>query len=237
MSVAESFLLRAEIAWNDRRSVTRTAQLSPDRAVLPLVDPPPIGSAIVVRLSFPRLVEPFDVRGTVVEHEGSSGPGEISAAVVEFEAGDPGRARIAHLLEGPATSSAPGGRFRILIVEDNSMIRDMFAYGVHKYFGRREGVSVDVADDGEGAWRMLHEGGYDLAIIDHYLPVMHGAQLIARIREDERINTIPVVAISVGGEDVRDAAMRAGADLFLNKPIVLRDLFATLDRLTSVGAR
>lgn len=234
MSAAESFLLRAEIAWNDRKSVTRTAQLSPERAVLPLVDPPPIGAEIVVRLSFPRLVEAFDVRGKVVEHEGSSGPGEVSAAVVEFHPGDPGRLRIAQLLERPAPTSSKGGCFRILIVEDNSMIRDMFAYGVHKYFGRRDGVSVDLADDGEGAWRMLHEGGYDLAIIDHYLPVMHGAQLIARIRHDDRIGTIPVVAISVGGEDVREAAMRAGADMFLNKPIVLRDLFATLDRLTSL---
>jgi FixJ family two-component response regulator len=42
---------------------------------------------------------------------------------------------------------------------------------------------------------------------------------------------MPVVAISVGGQDARDASMEAGADLFLDKPIVLVDLFDTLDKL------
>ncbi len=36
-------------------------------------------------------------------------------------------------------------------------------------------------------------------------------------------------------EQARDASLEAGADLFLHKPLVLRDLFATLEWLTAGG--
>jgi hypothetical protein len=45
----------------------------------------------------------------------------------------------------------------------------------------------------------------------------------------------PIVAISVGGSDAREAAISAGADLFLDKPVVLRDLFRTLQVLSQQG--
>ena len=43
---------------------------------------------------------------------------------------------------------------------------------------------------------------------------------------------MPIVAISVGGAEARQASIAAGADLFLDKPLVMRDLFTTLDLLT-----
>ena len=52
------------------------------------------------------------------------------------------------------------------------------------------------------------------------------------MRHDATLHAVPVVAISVGGAAARDASLEAGADLFLDKPIVLRDLFTTLARLT-----
>jgi DNA-binding response OmpR family regulator len=38
----------------------------------------------------------------------------------------------------------------------------------------------------------------------------------------------PIVAISVGGRDAREATLSAGADVFVDKPLVFRDLFNTL---------
>jgi CheY-like chemotaxis protein len=60
-----------------------------------------------------------------------------------------------------------------------------------------------------------------------------GSQLIARMRAEPGLSAIPVVAISAGGPDARAEAMAAGADLFLDKPVVLSDLFSTLDTLTA----
>jgi len=235
VSSNDRILLRAELHWDDRTLVTRTAQLTTTMLVLPIVQPPPDGTRVWVRLSFPRLVAAFDVRGTVTRTVAPTNPTELPLIEVALDDDEVARRRIAGLVGEDAPVDANDLAYRILIVEDNSMIRDMFAYGVQKYFGRRGGVTVDVAESGEKAWQMLRDGGYDLAIVDHYLPLLRGAQLIARIREDDRMATMPIVAISVGGEEVREAALHAGADLFLDKPVVLRDLFSTLDRLTTLG--
>jgi len=68
-------------------------------------------------------------------------------------------------------------------------------------------------------------------VTDFYLPGTDGAQLVARLRRQPGLEHLPVVAISAGGKDVRAALTGAGADRFLQKPIVLRDLFTTLEQL------
>jgi len=92
---------------------------------------------------------------------------------------------------------------------------------------------MESAEDAENAWVRLSRDRFDMAIIDHYLPLQSGSQLIARMRADTRLAATPVVAISVGGPEARQEAMEAGADLFLDKPVVMRELFSTLDKLTA----
>jgi hypothetical protein len=40
-----------------------------------------------------------------------------------------------------------------------------------------------------------------------------------------------VIGFSVGGVVARDAFLSAGADMFLDKPVMMRDVFTTLERL------
>ncbi len=235
MSATEKhrLILRAEVTVKGETVVTRTRELSAEEIVVPFSTLPPLGAPVGLRLSFPGLVEAFELTGVVTAHHASDGPGEVPALTISVRDSAPASMeRFARLLEPGTASRPPTEGFRILIVEDNGMIRDMFAYGVHKYFKTRGSVHVDVAPDGAAAWELIAQGPYDLAIVDHYLPIVSGAQLIERIRQDERFVRLPVVAISVGGEDARNASIAAGADLFLDKPIVLRELFATLDRLS-----
>ncbi len=234
MSQSERLLLRAELQWEERTVVTRTEHVGQTTLHLPVVQSPRDGTRVRVRLSFPRLVSAFDVHGVVVRTIAPANPVELPILEISIDPNEATQKKIAALLDEGAPVSSSDVGYKILIVEDNSMIRDMFSYGIHKYFKRKGGVSVDVADDGAKAWSMLCEGGYDLAIVDHYLPVLEGSRLIAKIRDDKRLATMPIVAVSVGGEEVREAAIHAGADLFLDKPVVLRDLFSTLDRLTTL---
>lgn len=134
----------------------------------------------------------------------------------------------------PATAKRT---YRVLLVEDNAFIGDMFAYGISKFFAQRSGrVSFDHAGDASSAREKLESVLYDLVIVDYYLPSEDGAAFIARLRRDPRFAKAPIVAISVGGRDAREATMSAGADLFLDKPVVLRDLFQTLQVLSQRGS-
>jgi CheY-like chemotaxis protein len=113
----------------------------------------------------------------------------------------------------------------------------MFAYGIGKFFAQRHGqVRFDHAEDAASAREKLENAQYDLVIVDYYLPSEDGAVFIARLRRDPRFAHSPIVAISVGGRDAREATMSAGADLFLDKPVVLRDLFQTLQVLSQRGS-
>jgi CheY-like chemotaxis protein len=59
--------------------------------------------------------------------------------------------------------------------------------------------------------------------------------VIAQVRADERLKGMPIVAVSGGGAPARSAAMAAGADFFLDKPMRLADIVATMRRLTGGG--
>jgi CheY-like chemotaxis protein len=223
--------------------VTHTLDVGPDAFSVALDDPLEMGAGVRVALSFPRLVEEFAVDARVVERLAPEGFGEPPAFRLEIlHMSETARERLTEVLAMDAHLARESGRmrtlpkqdgYRFLLVEDNAFIRDLFAYAMHKYFrNRRADVRLGMAADGEEAWRMLGEETYDMAIVDYYLPVLSGSQLIERMRAEPRYATLPVVAISVGGPDAREATLCAGADIFLDKPIVIRDLFSTLDRLT-----
>jgi CheY-like chemotaxis protein len=244
MSASESrseFLLRAEIRSAYETVVSYARELT-KRSVFVVTDwAPPRDTEVELRISFPSLFEPIHVRARVSERRGSRGVGSPAGLCFEFEfESDQARdavARVVARLTGGPQPPAGGRDYRVLLVEDNSFIRDMFAYGIGKFFAQRSaGMRFDYAADAASAWGDIEAGTYDLVIVDYYLPGEDGAAFIARLRRDPRFATVPVVAISVGGRDAREATMSAGADLFLDKPIVLRDLFKTLQVLSQRGA-
>jgi CheY-like chemotaxis protein len=224
---------------SDARFVAHTLSISERRAFVETDRAPSAATEVRLGLSFPRLVAPVEVGARVVATTPSSGPGNPSGIEVEFDQEDrPRILRLLSLLDSVKPNPhQPPMHYRVLLVEDNDLIQDMFAYGVERYFRDKEtSVTVDVASDGGQAWSMLQDGGYDLAIVDHYLPVLDGTSLLARVRSVPDLSTLPMLAISVGGVDVRESMLDAGADLFLSKPIVLRDLFVTLERLATQSA-
>jgi uncharacterized protein (TIGR02266 family) len=94
-----------------------------------------------------------------------------------------------------------------------------------------EGTGVRLVLSFPGLLTPLHLAGVDFVIVDVYLPVMDGAQLIAHMRASDKLKSTPVVAVSAGGAAARDAAIGAGADIFLDKPMRLADIVDTIRRL------
>jgi len=75
---------------------------------------------------------------------------------------------------------------------------------------------------------------YQLLFVDHFLAESSGADLVARVRAEPATQAIAILGISVGGKVARDAMLAAGADVFLDKPVRVRDLLATLERLSGL---
>lgn len=200
---------------------------------------PAVGDALRIRLSFSHAIEPVEVSAVVEQIRLASGPGTPSGFVSRFADEDRDRVRgLVDRLTAPASGREPASgnpSVSVLLVEDNRLVRDMFSYAVAKYFARRGRIILDQAPDFDTAWERLTSTAYDLVLVDHYLPNETGAALIARIRSEPRLAQTSVVAMSVGGSDVRHATISAGADVFLHKPIVLRDLFHTLEFLMQAG--
>jgi CheY-like chemotaxis protein len=236
---ARSAILRAELFRPGLTEITCALEMTGSSIFVVTDELPPIGETVHMRLSFPNAVDPIDVVVEVVQVRLSSGPGTPSGFVAVFveesEAGRRALDELAHKLTGPRTPSTPSTPPRelsVLLVEDNRLIRDMFAYAVQRYFEQRAGkVNLDQATNTDVAWTMLETGSYDLVIVDYFLPTDHGAALISKLRSDARLSKTSVVAISIGGQEVRRETLEAGADIFLHKPIVLKELFYTLEFL------
>ena len=229
---SEKLLLRAEVTWEHGSFIAHTRTLTVWRAFVETEQSVPVGQELAVQLSFPRLVARLGCRARVTATVAPAGVGDEPGLQIEFFLPED-RKRLATLLTSIERPSAPPSRpYRVLLVEDNTLIREMFTYAVEQYFKKCAlAVEVDSATNGLEAWTMLLGSRYDVAIVDHYLPLLDGSELLRRVRKEKSLDGLPVVGISVGGSDVRESMLGAGADLFLNKPIVHRDLLHTLEKL------
>ena len=122
--------------------------------------------------------------------------------------------------------------YRVLLVEDDSQIREV----IGDYFGRREKIALDLAQDGNmGLSKILNEE-YDLIILDVMMPGIDGFELCKIIRKR---SDIPVVFLTgkVREEDVL-YGYELGADDYIVKPfsiaILYSKLMALLERTTAV---
>lgn len=117
----------------------------------------------------------------------------------------------------------PREGFRVLIVEDNPHIVEMYSYVLKKLAtGDLQGkvpLEVDVASDGHQALARLANDSYHLVILDLYMPVMDGFALVERMRGEASLRSIPVIAISAGGREAEERARAAGVNVFLRKPV------------------
>lgn len=229
MTALGRFILRAELSAFDAPDpiITYGFDLAPSSIFVVTEWKPPASEPVLLRISFPRVLAPIDLVARVASSTDAGAPGELAGLRLVFEPSEPVE-RLLERLRRPSEPRSPDVAYRVLLVEDNRLIRDVFAHGFATFFRNVGAFVVEHAATAEVAWAMLEATDYDLAIVDYFLPANNGAQLVTRMRGDARFAGVPIVAISVGGRDAREATMAAGADLFVDKPLVFRDLFSTL---------
>ncbi len=123
--------------------------------------------------------------------------------------------------------SAPATRARVLIVDDDPVVRETIRDSVeHLGYATREAGSA------EDALTQLAGELPDLILLDVRMPGITGIELCRQLKADRATHLIPVVLLTAQGElDTRVAGLEAGADDYFTKPVHLRELRARLRAL------
>ena len=120
--------------------------------------------------------------------------------------------RLAHVSRG-ATKTTAKTRKRVLVVDDSLTVREL----ERKLIDSR-GYEVEVAVDGMDGWNAVRTGEYDLVVTDVDMPRLDGIELVALIKKDARLHSLPVMIVSYKDrEEDRRRGLEAGADYYLTK--------------------
>ena len=96
----------------------------------------------------------------------------------------------------------------------------------------RGGFDVIKARSAYAALEALENHTPDLIILDVMMPGMDGIELCRRIRERPETTEIPIVMLSARGDPASvDAGLEAGADDYLQKPILHHDLLSKIRKM------
>jgi two-component system, chemotaxis family, chemotaxis protein CheY len=103
----------------------------------------------------------------------------------------------------------------ILIVDDSPTIRRMVRVSLEPLAG----VTFREASNGLEAIETLVVTPADLIVLDLNMPDMHGLDVLKFVRSQSSFKNLPVVVLTTrGDEPSRQAALAAGATVFLTKP-------------------
>ena len=117
-----------------------------------------------------------------------------------------------------------GQRLRVLVVEDESDIRELIRFNLE-----REGFAVEEVGDGALALERLERRLPDLVVLDLMLPGMPGLELCRKIRATQRSASLPILIVTARTSEIdRVLGLESGADDYIVKPFSPRELVARI---------
>jgi len=196
-----------------------------------------LGNGVDLVVSFPGLVRPIHISGVVrwCQHRtgGLRGVGiefvdmvpdsqaQLESVLARIEGGDPS------LIARPLT---------VLLVDDNEHVATLIRQGLAVLSKRSQQPLMfmfHTASNGREGLEVAAEVQPDLLIIDLDLPILDGRSLIGALRADGVVT--PIIAMSAVGEAGREPALDAGANVYLPKPVRLRELGIAVRSVIDIG--
>ncbi len=113
---------------------------------------------------------------------------------------------------------------RILVVEDESAIRDMVSFAL-----RRAGMDAITVPDVPAAQHAIADKLPDLILLDWMLPGTSGLEYARRLKRDELTRETPIIMLTARSEeDDRVMGLDAGLDDYVVKPFSTRELVSRI---------
>jgi PAS domain S-box-containing protein len=120
---------------------------------------------------------------------------------------------------------------RILYVEDNRSNVVL----VEQLLEERPDLELHIARSGEVALNLAGRHLPNLILLDLHLPGLSGAEVLARLKQDEVTSQIPVIIISADATRHQiERLLAKGAQDYLTKPIDVSELFSAIDRALKI---
>jgi CheY-like chemotaxis protein len=224
---SDAFALRVDFDGPDDLVAEFDQTLSSGRAFFATDHGYGEGAKVRLLLTFAGLRTPIAVDGRVA----SEPPAESDPGVI-VEIDESARAALAAVVERLRKHDPALVRrvLRVLLVEDNHHVADLIKGGLRAVTDDLL-FQTSTAADGREALKLLSTTPFDLAIVDIYLPIVDGAEVIRRARTELSLGRLPILAVSAGGASAREAAVTAGASEFVDKPVRLRQVVELVRKL------
>ena len=110
---------------------------------------------------------------------------------------------------------------KVLIVEDNSDVRRLFAIGLNQ-----RGFEVKLAANGAEAMERIVDRRPDVILLDWLMPLMDGGEVLDRL--GDRATAIPIIVIS--GQPAPPATHRHPHSALDDKPVTVDELVHEIKR-------
>ena len=108
----------------------------------------------------------------------------------------------------------------IWCVEDDASIRDIEVYAL-----KSAGYQARGFEDGLSFWSALQDDVPELVVLDVMLPGVDGVELLRRMRQSERLRSVPVVMATAKDAEIdKIQGLDMGADYYMTKPFGVMEL-------------
>lgn len=124
--------------------------------------------------------------------------------------------------------------FNLLIVDDSAIVRSVLKKTIAI-------TDLDIgtileAGNGEEALEVLKSNWVDLIFLDINMPKMNGMEFMSRLRNDEKLESTPVIVVSTeGSKERKDELFGHDIKAYLRKPVTAEQLTQTVKQVLGGG--